>query len=386
MLKILIAPSHYIIDPNYGTEYAWAYHIISGLSKYYEITAYTGKANCVIKGVKFIESKFYKKGLLNNLILPFKLYWEFKDKIKEYDALHYMFTLTPNAGYSLLSFKAKKLILGPILYPSVALTSTKPNIISDKMLKYLKKITFNLTDYFKLMTRMKADGLVFDSYKTFNLFKDIYKINYKDKIIKVIPFPIETDIFKYKEFRKKEKINILSVSRLVYGKRIEVLIAAMSKVIKEFKNSNLIIANDGPMLPYLKKLVKKLELEKFVQFIGRVPRYKLVKVYHSSDIYVQPSQIGGGFSFAILEAMSCGLPIIAANVGFMDEYLKHGVNGLLLRKADSEEISEAIIKLISDDELRFKMGLENRKLAEEKFSVDKVQNEWIKFYADVLSS
>jgi len=93
-----------------------------------------------------------------------------------------------------------------------------------------------------------------------------------------------------------------------------------------------------------------------------------------------------GFSFAILEAMSCGLPIIAANVGFMDEYLKHVVNGLLLRKADAEEISETIIKLISDDELRFKMGLENRKLAEEKFSVDKVQNEWIKFYADVLSS
>ncbi len=83
--------------------------------------------------------------------------------------------------------------------------------------------------------------------------------------------------------------------------------------------------------------------------------------------------------------MSCGRPIIATKVSFIDEYIKDGINGFLVNKANEKELVKVILDMINDENLREKMGVENRKLAEEKFAVDKIQREWIQLYHEVLN-
>jgi len=85
---------------------------------------------------------------------------------------------------------------------------------------------------------------------------------------------------------------------------------------------------------------------------------------------------------AIREAMSVGRPIVTTNVGVIDEYLKDGENGFLINKRDEYEFAEAIGKLLSDENLRYKIGLNNRRYALEKFSLRNIIKQWLEVYEE----
>ena len=85
---------------------------------------------------------------------------------------------------------------------------------------------------------------------------------------------------------------------------------------------------------------------------------------------------------AIREAMSVGRPIVTTNVGVIDEYLKDGENGFLINKRDEYEFAEAIAKLLSDENLRYKIGLNNRRYALEKFSLRNIIKQWLEVYEE----
>jgi glycosyltransferase involved in cell wall biosynthesis len=85
---------------------------------------------------------------------------------------------------------------------------------------------------------------------------------------------------------------------------------------------------------------------------------------------------------AIREAMSVGRPIVTTNVGVIDEYLKDGENGFLINKRDEYEFAEAIVKLLSDENLRYKIGLNNRRYALEKFSLRNIIKQWLEVYEE----
>jgi len=84
----------------------------------------------------------------------------------------------------------------------------------------------------------------------------------------------------------------------------------------------------------------------------------------------------------IREAMSVGRPIVTTNVGVIDEYLKNRENGFLINKRDEYEFAEAIIKLLSDENLRCKIGLNNRRYALEKFSLRNIIKQWLEVYEE----
>jgi glycosyltransferase involved in cell wall biosynthesis len=85
---------------------------------------------------------------------------------------------------------------------------------------------------------------------------------------------------------------------------------------------------------------------------------------------------------AIREAISVGRPIVTTNVGVIDEYLKDGENGFLINKTDEYEFAEAIAKLLSDENLRYKIGLNNRRYALEKFSLRNIIKQWLEVYEE----
>ena len=116
--------------------------------------------------------------------------------------------------------------------------------------------------------------------------------------------------------------------------------------------------------------VSKNGLESKVKFLGgTVKGVDKINAFKSADIFVLPSY-SEGFSTAILEAMSAGLPVIATNVGAAPEIIENGVNGYIVEPGDIGGLRMSIQKLIDNYELRVKMGAINFQLSKEKYNTD----------------
>ena len=179
-------------------------------------------------------------------------------------------------------------------------------------------------------------------------------------------------------FNQGSKI-ILYVGRLHKVKGIPVLLKAFGLVNSAFPCS-LILIGDGPEYNNLCKLVDQLGLKERVHFLGvKVNPYKYIV---KADI-VALSSFSEGFPTVLLEAMSCGTPVISTRAKFgPEEIIRHGVNGLLVDVGDYKELSNNILKLFNDDMLKQKLSLKARKTIHDRFTVQKMLNNYEKFLFD----
>jgi len=141
-------------------------------------------------------------------------------------------------------------------------------------------------------------------------------------------------------------IQLLVVSRLVSQKNIDSII----KSIKVMENENIIlnIVGDGSEINNLKLLVKKYELDKKINFIGKIENNKLNEYLKNADIFIQASNYEG-LPHSILEAMNFEIPILSTDVGGCSVLLNKGERGYIIPMPVSEvEISEGIRKIINN--------------------------------------
>jgi glycosyltransferase EpsD len=122
----------------------------------------------------------------------------------------------------------------------------------------------------------------------------------------------------------------------------------------EFPNAHLEIIGIGSEKRRFFDLRDSSKLYK-IDFRGKVSHEDIAEYYQRSDIFILPS-IMEGLSNAIMEAMACGLPIIATDVGGNSELVVDGKGGLLVSPKNVEELYKAIKRLINDPSLRKKMG------------------------------
>jgi glycosyltransferase involved in cell wall biosynthesis len=377
MLKILIAPSNTLIDPDYGSEATWTYDIIKFVSEFHKIIAIAGRSTVKINNAIIIETGITKRDVFNILLFYFKMYLVGKKFIDKVDILHHMFLSYTRSQINPLAKHSKRLIIGPIQF---SYTQLEESMINASIRKF-SKIYGLITTKHKIENLKKANTLIFDSYKTFNILKKNFSfIDFKNKIIKIIPPHIDTDLFSYAEPLKKNYYELLTVGALIKRKGIDLIIRSLKILQKEGFNVLLKIAGEGPERNNLEILAKKLGLNNVV-FLGWVPRKELVNLYRNCDVYVH-SSYAETIPAAIREAMSVGRPIVTTNVGVIDEYLKDGENGFLINKRDEYEFAKAITKLLSDENLRYKIGLNNRRYALEKFSFKNIIKQWLKVYED----
>jgi|ERR1035437_3379830 glycosyltransferase involved in cell wall biosynthesis len=134
--------------------------------------------------------------------------------------------------------------------------------------------------------------------------------------------------------------------------------------IKKLQNAGLEIElevyGSGSKINEAIQLVKKLKLEKVVLFKGWADQKKKLQAFTETDIYVLPSR-REGFPNSLLEAMASGLPIIATDVGGVADLVKNGYNGLLVDHSDVEQLSEAMLTLINNPDMRSALALNARK-------------------------
>ncbi len=179
----------------------------------------------------------------------------------------------------------------------------------------------------------------------------------QDKI-EVIPFGVDPDFFRPLEVYNDENIfQILSVGYLIQRKGFEYLIRAMPQVLEEHANARLKIVGSGPLETELKELIYELGLGDEVEIVKNISDDELLMVYNSADLFVLPSIVDSqgnteGLGVVLLEAMACGLPVMGSNVGGIPDIITNNETGILVEEKDLQGISEAMKKLIKDEELR----------------------------------
>ena len=111
---------------------------------------------------------------------------------------------------------------------------------------------------------------------------------------------------------------------------------------------------------------------------------ELAKYYSLSDVYLHAAK-AENFPLTILEALSCGIPVITTAVGGIPEIIENGKNGFLVAKGDAKDMAEKALKLIMNKELYKKCSLQARKDASEKYSLEKMSRAYLDYYDEIIN-
>ncbi len=186
----------------------------------------------------------------------------------------------------------------------------------------------------------------------------------------------QEEVNKIKEKYKNKKI-ILAIGRFVKAKGFSYLIQAMQNVEEAF----LLIIGDGPLKKDFESYINENNLKDKVILLGSISDKKTKNNYiQASDIFVSSSQ-QESFGIVLLEAMRLGKPIINTNLGTGVNYVSiNNETGLTVEPKDSEELANAMNKLIQDNSLSIILGQNSRKRVENIFSFDLIKDRYKNLY------
>jgi glycosyltransferase involved in cell wall biosynthesis len=180
-------------------------------------------------------------------------------------------------------------------------------------------------------------------------------------------------------------ITLLSVGRLSKEKGHIDLIDAMARVLADYKAGNplrLVIVGDGPERPAIEKRVKELALSNVVITAGF--QSNIAPYYQIADIAVLPSHSEGS-PYALLEAMSAGVPIVATTVGGVPEIATDGENALLVQRQNPAGLAARILDLISNAQLRERLSAAGKERVRH-YDPQTYRRNMVELYRRVLSS
>ena len=182
----------------------------------------------------------------------------------------------------------------------------------------------------------------------------------------------------------REGLKILYVGRVDPEKQVGLVIEAFMKARIKLPKTELIIVGDGVDKARLEKLVEKKDFHDSVRFLGRVMPPELYEIYKIGDVFVTASEIETQ-GIVLIEAAATGLPIIAVDKGAVSEVCHTGENGYLCRPGAVDEISEAMVKILSDDDLRRKFMDASLKIAAEH-DFERTLDKYINIYNKVITN
>jgi glycosyltransferase involved in cell wall biosynthesis len=191
---------------------------------------------------------------------------------------------------------------------------------------------------------------------------------------------------KREEVRRKlgisqNSIVVLTVRRLVYKNGIDTLIESANIAVKKNPKIVFLVVGKGPDLNKVQMRINQLGIENNFRFTGFVKDEDLPFYYNAADFFALPSKSGEGLPLVALEAMACGLPVIATDVGGISEILMEDY-GKLVPPNQPELLAKAILEFSSVDLSSRK--LEIRAVMEEKYSWDKNVETLIGIYEELI--
>jgi len=264
----------------------------------------------------------------------------------------------------------------------------------------LKNINI-VINQFRLMKPVveQADGLIAGSNYTRQQFTRLSRTAAQK--IGVIPHGIDLDKFKVRdrdearrrlsrilEIDSASKV-ILLVSRLTKTKGMQIAIRAYELLIHSIKGCSspsvwLVIVGDGPYRRQLEGYASKKRIPNIV-FLGELPEELLPVAYNAADIFVNPDLTEPAFGLVCVEAMACGMPVIASKSGAIPEIVDDSV-GRLFTPGDSRSLAREMSELLQDDGRRAIMGAQAAQKARAYFDERRMVEQILAFYERVISN
>lgn len=153
------------------------------------------------------------------------------------------------------------------------------------------------------------------------------------------------DQFNYKGYINNTGIiNFVLVGNLIPRKNFDIVIRAVKEIVGQHNNIKFTIVGDGPEREHLKELIKEYELVDYIQLIGRKSRERIVELLQKADVFILSSS-SETFGVAAVEALACGVPVIATDCGGTKDFMDKD-NGLLIPVNNIEAMCAAIIHMI----------------------------------------
>lgn len=211
-------------------------------------------------------------------------------------------------------------------------------------------------------------------------------LSLKGNIISIIPngFDFSDESILKSEYCSNKSSDILYIGNLSHLKGVDLLIKSIPFVKKEIPDVNVLIGGIGPLECELKNMVKDLDLEKNISFLGYIDNLTKYSFLKSSKICIVPSR-SETFGITILEAMACSKPIIASNVGGIPYVVENKKTGLLFNSNDEYDLAEKIIYLLNNDCLMVNMGLQGEKRVKDLFQWDNIAKKTLELYKTILN-
>jgi len=179
------------------------------------------------------------------------------------------------------------------------------------------------------------------------------------------------------KFIKRDRVNLLFVGgldRAHYFKGVEVLLNAL--VITTNRNWRLKIVGSGDLRARYEEQTKHLRLDKQVEFVGNLGEPELIRAFQNADLFILPSTNGNeAFGLVLIEAMACGVPIIASNLPGVRQVFNDHVQGLLAEPGNVNDLKNKLEFIFNNEEMRRVMALAARRLAEEKYDKNIIKNQ-----------
>jgi len=184
------------------------------------------------------------------------------------------------------------------------------------------------------------------------------------------------------KYVKKGELMFLHVSRIAPNKDLVTIIEALNQLKDKVKFKLLVVGQKMEWSDYYKKVenkIKEYKLEKNVKLLGKVSDEEKIKLFKCADLYLHASYFGEGFGIPIVEAQAAGVPAIASDLFKETGVIKDGQNGLIFKRRNPEELSNKIIKVLSDSKLRQRLVKGGKKYSSQ-FSWKESANKMAKYY------
>ncbi len=260
-----------------------------------------------------------------------------------------------------------------------------------------------------IIERGKLGNLLFQIFRNFthyvngwvvpsNYFKKVLvkELNIEEKKTKICVYPsggINLKLFRpldkiecKKKFGFSEKDFVIGwVANIYKGKGWDVFLKALSILEKKQIQFKALVAGGGSEVPFFKEEIENLKLQDKIRYLGWVEHTNLVEVYNAMDVFTTTTRLAESLNLTNLEAMACGIPVIASKIGGILDYVENDRNGFLYTPGNAEELAKRLIEFYNlSQEEKAKMSNSALKTAQ-KYDSGKVIQNFINFFEEVLN-
>jgi glycosyltransferase involved in cell wall biosynthesis len=188
-----------------------------------------------------------------------------------------------------------------------------------------------------------------------------------------------------KNISNKKKYDLIHLGSLIQSKNLKQLLDIISQVQRELPHIRVVMVGEGPERDNLINFAKQLQIMDIVEFVGFCPKKDVVDYINRSRVFIMTS-LHEGLPMAMVEAISCGLPVIMPDVGDVTDYAYHNVNAIIVDPASTENFVREVISLLLDESRYIKLSkgaVETRRKFAIYFSLDNIKQIWKKVLVDV---